>query len=145
MSKIKGEKLRSLIIDEPRADDCQVFPPELIERSLVDLEIRCHHVPWDGRTAFCLMGQSIGPNSERRPFMATNVTFEPVKEGELLKPTFKLRRDQVQALMDELWRVGVRPTDAKGPGELEATKAHLRDMRFLVASALDVPELRPSR
>lgn len=119
--------------------------PEDIDRDLVDLEIRLHHVPWDLRTPFCLLGRSIGPRNERRQFMATNVTFEPVEEGQLLQPTFKLRRDQVQALMDELYRIGVRPSEQGTAGELEATKAHLKDMRALVAKAIDVPELRPVR
>jgi hypothetical protein len=126
--------------NEPR-----IFPPSGIEQSLTDLEIRCHHVPWDGRTAFCLMGRDVAPNDRRRYYMATNVTFEPVEEGQELQPTFKLRRDQVQALMDELWRVGVRPSEAGSAGELEATKAHLRDMRALVGKSIDVPELRGNR
>ena len=119
--------------------------PVDLDRSLVDLELKLHHVPWDLRTAFCLVGRSIGPNDERRHYMATNITFEPIGEGQLMEPTFKLRRDQVQALMDELYRIGVRPSEQGTAGELEATKAHLKDMRALVAKAIDVPELRPIR
>jgi len=47
----------------------------------------------------------------------------------------------VQALMDELYRLGARPTEHGTAGELEATRAHLQDMRVLVAQALDTPEL----
>lgn len=119
--------------------------PVDLDRSLVDLELRLHHVPWDLKTAFCVVGRSIGPNAERRHYMATNITFEPVEEGQALEPTFTLRRDQVQALMDELYRVGVRPSEQGTAGELEATKAHLRDMRALVAKTIDVPELKPVR
>jgi len=126
-------------------EDMRVFTPELLARSLVDLELRLHHIPWDTKTAFCVVGKSIGPNAERRHYMATNITFVPVEEGQALEPTFTLRRDQAQALMDELYRVGVRPSEQGTAGELAATKAHLKDMRALVAKAIDVPELKPTR
>ena len=113
---------------------------------MVDLEIRCHVVPWaSGKIEFCVLGRTVGPNDQRRYAQVTNLALKTVDEGTPLEPTFALGRENVQALMDELWRIGVRPTEAHGPGELEATKAHLRDMRILVANALDVPEMRPSR
>ena len=116
-----------------------------VDNTMTGLEIRCYNVPWNGKVSFCLLGQPPGDNDTRRYHMATNVTFEPIAEGETLQPTFSLRRDQVQALMDELYRIGVRPTEQGTAGELEATKSHLKDMRNLVASALEVPELRSSR
>jgi len=116
-----------------------------VDNTMTGLEIRCYSVPWNGKVSFCLLGRPVGPEGERQYFMATNVTFEPIAEGETLQPTFSLRRDQVQALMDEMYRIGVRPTEQGTAGELEATKSHLKDMRNLVASALEVPELRSSR
>ena len=113
----------------------------MITEHMVDLEIRCHGVPWQGAVEFCVLGRTIGPNDQRRYSQVTNLVLKAVDEHEPLEPTFRLRHDNVQALMDELWRIGVRPTEAAGPGELEATKAHLRDMRLLVANALDIPEL----
>lgn len=38
----------------------------------------------------------------------------------------------LQSLMDELWKVGIRPSDIGTPGHLAATQAHLEDMRALV-------------
>lgn len=116
-----------------------------VDFEMTGLEIRCYSVPWNGKVSFCLLARPIGPEGERQYFMATNVTFEPICEGETLKPTFSLRKDQVQALMDELYRIGVRPSEQGTTGELEATKAHLKDMRNLVATTLEVPELRTSR
>lgn len=43
-----------------------------------------------------------------------------------------------QGLMDQLWEVGVRPSDIGTPGHLAATQAHLSDMRKLVEKTLDV-------
>ena len=47
--------------------------------------------------------------------------------------TFELPARMAQSLINELWSLGLRPTEAKYPqGELNATKAHLEDMRTLV-------------
>ena len=118
------------------------IPLDTLGQCLVDLEIRCHAVPWNGKVGFCVLGRTVGPDAGRRYAQVTNLLLESVDEDASLEPTFELGRDNVQALMDELWRIGVRPTEATGPGELEATKAHLRDMRALVANALDIPELK---
>jgi len=101
--------------------------------SMVDLEIRLYSVPWDSRMAFCLMGRGVGPKDERRHYRVTNPTFELMEDGQLLQPTFSLGRDQVQALMDELYRLGVRPSEQGTVEAREVAKAHLRGMRALVA------------
>lgn len=51
----------------------------------------------------------------------------------------RIQRNEAQALMDELWRIGLRPTEGSGSaGSLAATQEHLRDMRSIVAKQLDV-------
>jgi hypothetical protein len=56
----------------------------------------------------------------------------PKDEGMRREPTFTLRPDDAQQLMDELWRVGLRPTEGTGSaGSLSATQRHLEDMRKL--------------
>ena len=47
-------------------------------------------------------------------------------------PTFWLRPEQAQALMDDLFNAGVRPSEMGYPGQLAAVKYHLEDMRRLV-------------
>jgi hypothetical protein len=48
-------------------------------------------------------------------------------------PTFCLSMDDAQALMDDLWHAGLRPTEGSGSaGALAATQRHLEDMRTLV-------------
>jgi len=47
-------------------------------------------------------------------------------------PPLKIDKKAAQELMDELYRIGIRPTDADTPGELAATKRHLEDMKAIV-------------
>ena len=45
-------------------------------------------------------------------------------------PTMSLKMGQAQQLMDELWRVGLRPSEGSGSaGSLAATERHLKDMQ----------------
>jgi hypothetical protein len=70
-------------------------------------------------------------------FTATQLQFHAVEEGDPLPPTTQISHIMAQQLMDELYRAGVRPTEAAdNAGELKGTKAHLEDMRRLV---FDVP------
>lgn len=51
---------------------------------------------------------------------------------------FDLTPEEAQQFMDELWRVGVRPTAGAGSvGQLAATERHLEDMRTLVFKSND--------
>ena len=60
-------------------------------------------------------------------------TLTPADEGYEQQPAFALHNEQVQQFMDELWRVGFRPTEGTGSaGALAATERHLQDMRTLV-------------
>jgi len=48
-------------------------------------------------------------------------------------PTFVLRPEEAQALMDSLWTCGLRPSEGSGSaGAMAATQKHLEDMRTLV-------------
>jgi len=112
-----------------------------LHRIMCDLEIRCYSVPWNLEVAFCVLGKVVGPIANQQMAVVSNLQLEVVKEGEELKPTFKLRRDNVQALMDELYRVGFSPSEQGTTGELSATKVHLQDMRTIVAAKLEIPKL----
>lgn len=58
---------------------------------------------------------------------------KPGEEGCELEPAFNISRDSAQSLMDELWNIGIRPTEGSGSaGSLAATERHLQDMRALV-------------
>jgi hypothetical protein len=58
------------------------------------------------------------------------------------EPLLTLTDNEATALIDELWRAGVRPSEHGSAGQLAATERHLADMRRLVftaRSASDVP------
>lgn len=65
--------------------------------------------------------------------VARPLTFVKVDEDTIIREdTLTLHFEEASALMDELWKAGVRPTDVGTPGELGAVKYHLEDMRKLV-------------
>ncbi len=73
--------------------------------------------------------------------VARPVQFEVIDDGVAVEraPAFTMSRDDAQAFMDELWHVGIRPTEGTGSaGSLAATQQHLKDMRTLVAKTLGV-------
>jgi hypothetical protein len=52
---------------------------------------------------------------------------------EVQPETMRLSPEEAQQFMDELWRVGIRPTEGAGSvGQMAATEKHLHDMRKLV-------------
>lgn len=52
-------------------------------------------------------------------------------------PAITMSREDVQSLMDELWRIGVRPSEGTGSaGSLAATERHLKDMQRITFSLL---------
>lgn len=64
------------------------------------------------------------------------VDFKVLTEQEAYleqRPAFEMSCEDCQGLMDELWNVGIRPTEGTGSaGSLAATERHLADMRALV-------------
>lgn len=59
-------------------------------------------------------------------------------------PTLTLSRETGQELMDQLWEVGLRPTEGTGSaGALAATQAHLADMKKIAFDLLQKGEAIP--
>lgn len=57
------------------------------------------------------------------------------------EPALRLRVEEAQALMDELWGVGLRPSEGTGSaGSLAATERHLKDMQRIAMSLLKIGE-----
>lgn len=73
--------------------------------------------------------------------MAQPVVFDTYQGNERYAtrdPTIELYFEEAQMLMDELWRVGLRPTEGTGStGSLAATERHLKDMQALTFRLLD--------
>ncbi len=64
---------------------------------------------------------------------ATNITFENLPRGGLIKPTLSLEQNEAQGIFNQLWHMGFRPKDGTGnSGHIESMKYHLEDMRKLV-------------
>lgn len=91
--------------------------------------------PWRDFINIFITQRSWGEGETRRS-IALPVVFEEMKSpeiGAVLLPTFQLRKDYAQQLIDELWRCGLRPSEGSGSaGSLAATQKHLEDMRTLV-------------
>lgn len=66
--------------------------------------------------------------------VGTDVTMTKVEAGQAWPaPTLTIDITASQALMDELWDCGLRPSEGSGSaGSLAATERHLEDMRALV-------------
>lgn len=59
--------------------------------------------------------------------------FVEVEEGAVPPVAISLSCIEAQALMDRLWKTGLRPTEGSGSaGALAATERHLTDMQRLV-------------
>lgn len=52
--------------------------------------------------------------------------------------TLELSDPTAQRLMDDLWHIGIRPTEEGSAGQLAAVSHHLGDMRAIVADKLKV-------
>lgn len=63
------------------------------------------------------------------------ITFEPLgNEAICYEPSFELRREQVQVLMDDLWMAGIRPsTEGREADVIDAQKEHLKSLRESVS------------
>ena len=82
------------------------------------------------------------------------VTWETGVSADIMppdEPVVVLEQDQAQALMDDLWNCGLRPTEGKGSaGALAATEKHLEDMRkiafdFIKEREIPFPEIKLAR
>lgn len=99
-------------------------------------EIRAHREPWlcdmiAIRVAHIQNRDGMRTVSLAQPLTLTTMTDEDLRCEQ--QATMRLRPDEAQQFMDELWRVGIRPTDGAGSaGQMAATEKHLEDMRRLV-------------
>lgn len=98
------------------------------------LEVRCQREPWrDGIEVAVFDKHPTG-----RVMFAERLTLRELTEGEMLpEPTIRLRNDEAQMLIDELWRCGLRPSEGSGSaGSLAATERHLKDMQRIALGLL---------
>lgn len=95
-----------------------------------------HVEPWPSQTISLRIAKIRVLNGDKTVAVAFPLTFKQLTEEErnVQQPeTLRLRPDEAQEFMDELWRCGIRPTEGAGSvGQMAAVQAHLQDMRKLV-------------
>lgn len=70
------------------------------------------------------------------------ILTEPKDDGTRYRPSLSIPEGTAQMLMDQLWRCGYRPTEARsGAGTVEAMQRHLDDMRNIAFHQL---KMKPS-
>ena len=64
------------------------------------------------------------------------VTFDAYQPNGIV-----IGRNEAQALIDDLWQCGMRPTEGAGTaGSMLAAQKHLEDMRSIAFAKLEVPK-----
>lgn len=98
------------------------------------LEVRAEKAWFRNRFEFMFIQKL----ADGRAAVGRSITMQTIEEGEAYgEPTFALRPDEAQAMIDELWRVGLRPTEGTGSaGSLAATERHLKDMQAIAMGLL---------
>lgn len=68
---------------------------------------------------------------------ASTLEFKEVKSDTAAPPLADLTNLEVQNLMDQLWKAGVRPT-GESESDTSNMKLHLEDMRTIVSNSLGI-------
>jgi hypothetical protein len=95
------------------------------------LKVRVISEPW-------YAGYKIGIfeiGNDGKKAIVKSIEFEEIIDGAVYpdSPPLHLNQESAQLLMNDLWFLGVKPSDGTGStGQLEAVKYHLEDMRSLV-------------
>lgn len=71
---------------------------------------------------------------EGRHYHMTAPVFQTVEPDEAMPgdSTLSLTREDAQLLMDDLYRIGIRPSEVGSVGQISAMQNHLNDMRQLI-------------
>jgi hypothetical protein len=101
-----------------------------MDSGVVRTRIRAERELWGRRIE--LLFTCIDRDSGRLS-VAQEVIFKECADGELGGgPTISISNQDAQALMDDLWRCGFRPSEGTGSaGSLAATERHLKDMQAI--------------
>lgn len=90
-----------------------------------DIEVRIGTRDDDGRV------------SVMQPAIMQSLTDD--QAAQFVPPCMSIPIEAAQALMDELWHVGLRPSEGTGSaGSLAATERHLADMKAIAFHALNI-------
>lgn len=97
------------------------------------LKIRAQRTPWAAGVELLIVEHRGG-----RRYVAEPITMaEASDDGLGVEPTATIDPAAAQALMDDLWHCGLRPSEGSGSaGSLAATERHLKDMQAIAFAAL---------
>jgi len=101
------------------------------------IELHCEFNPlWNNiRIWFLAKGDNSIDVSETIVFRGN------IPAGIEIDPTMSIQLEEAQQFMDELWRIGLRPSEGTGSaGSLAATQKHLEDMRKLTFQLMENKE-----
>lgn len=101
------------------------------------LNFRCVSRDYENHVAFMLWYQDEDGNR----YIANPVVFEKEYNAGTAfyrEPTFAIDYRDCQQVMDELWRLRLRPADYTSNDKVSAINRHLEDMRQLAFSKLKV-------
>lgn len=104
-----------------------------------DIEIRAFQEPPLGYgVQIYIAGKNF--TNECRVYVPSLKFVEIPEVGEYVNPTFSIspfRSNTLQVLIDDLWNIGVRPTEGTGSaGAMTATQEHLKDMQKIAFDLL---------
>jgi hypothetical protein len=72
------------------------------------------------------------------PAAATTLVIKPIGEDDPIAPFLYIDKTMGQQLMDDLWAIGLRPSEGAGTaGAMAATQRHLDDARKLLFQFVD--------
>lgn len=93
----------------------------------MEVQIHIQERPWAGKLGIWL--QDRAEDGTRR--IAAPVVFAPVDMGvDDRAPSAEITHAAAQHLMEQLWRMGIRPRDGEGTmAHVEAMKNHIEDLR----------------
>jgi len=105
---------------------------------MIDLEWRAENRIWTDSIELVAFQRGEG----KRGVVSTEFTIKEIEDGYLIdEPTLRLVGDEAQQIMNELWRVGIRPKDGSGAvAHTEAISAHLADMRTIAFNRLKIDQ-----
>ena len=90
-----------------------------------DLQVRASAAPWWDGVNLLVIQKSHGKTGVGR-----TIVMHDVPLGQTVEPTCHIDNDAAQALMDDLWNCGIRPTEGAGTaGAMKAAQDNLKDLR----------------
>ena len=73
--------------------------------------------------------------------IVSDFKWSVLDECQITSPSGRIQIEEAQAMMDNLWECGLRPSEGSGSaGSLRATENHLNDMRKIAFKSLKIGE-----